>query len=155
MMTQEKRPDTQFAQISRFGLVGVLNTIVDFVIYNLLIQFFIVPVVIASVISGTIAMINSFVFNQRFTFRAKKVDARQTLYFFMLTIFGLYVIRSLMVYWLTKTWIAPAKLVYHLTNFLKLPLTQAFVTRNFALVAAIVVVLVYNYITYKKFVFNQ
>ncbi len=152
-MAKKSKKTSEVQQIGRFGLVGVLNTVIDLVIYNILAGFFGVGVVLAGIISGTVAMINSFIFNQRFTFRAQHTSNRRIVYFFVLTIFGLYVIRPIITHFLTVTWLAPANLAYKITHGIHLPLSEAFVIRNLALGVAILVVLAYNYVTYKKLVF--
>lgn len=151
-----KKKHSEIAQVIRFGLVGILNTVVDFLAYNLILFFIIgFPPVIASIISGTLAMINSFIFNKNFTFRAKKLSPFKLVLFFVLTIIGLYVIRPLIVYFFTGIWLWPSQLIYHVSASLHLSLTQDFISHNVALVAAIAIVLVYNYLTYKYFVFDE
>lgn len=146
-----KPKDTEIKRVGRFGLVGIMNTVIDFVAFNVL--RLAIPVTIASVISGTLAMINSYIFNQRFTFKAKKVEPKQTVIFFVATIFGIYVIRPAVIYFFTKVWLGPVHLGYSITHAIGLPFSQKFVADNAAWLAAIVIVLVYNYYAYKKWVF--
>jgi len=146
----------ELGQVVRFAIVGVSNFLVDFVLYNLLTNFVTnLPVVWAAIISGTAAMINSFVFNKRFTFRAKNLSVFKLVLFFALTAFGLYAIRPVIIYFFTEIWLWPSQVVYSITSFLKLPLSQQFEINNVALLAAILVVLVYNYLIYKYFIFNE
>ncbi len=98
-------------------------------------------------------MIVSFVLNANFTFRVRHVSGKRTVYFFAITILGLYVIRPIILKIMTDSWHWPAQVTYSITHFLHLPLSQSFDERNIALVAAIAVVLVYNYLMYKTFVF--
>ncbi len=140
-------------EVGRFGLVGVLNTLLDIVLVNILTQIFGVALIAAGLISGTVAMINSFIFNQRFTFKVRKVSPARTLYFFAITMFGLYVIRPLILQFFTKQWLSPGELVYSVTSALHLPFSHSFDVNNFALAMAIIVVLGYNFIMYRKFVF--
>lgn len=142
-------------EVGRFGLVGILNTMLDIVLVNVLTQLVGMDLVLAGIISGTVAMINSFIFNQRFTFKVKKVTPVQTLYFFAITMFGLYVIRPLILQFFTKQWLSPGELVYSVTSALHLPFSHSFDVNNFALGVAIVVVLGYNFAMYRKFVFVQ
>lgn len=141
-------------QVGRFGLVGILNTVVDVVIVNVLVHFGL-GIVIAGAISGTIAMVNSFIFNQRFTFKVNRVKGMRVVYFFVITMFGLYVIRPLILNFFTKQWLAPGEIVYQVTHSIGLPLSKTFDSNNFALGVAIVVVLGYNFVMYKKFVFVE
>lgn len=160
-MSEEKKltaktNHTEIKQVGRFGLVGILNTVVDFAIYNgflLLLPGF--PVVWAGVISGTAAMINSFVFNKNFTFKAKKLSTQKLVMFFVITAAGLYLIRPFILYIFTDFWLWPAQALYDVTSFLHLPFSPEFDTRNLALVVAIAIVLVYNYLLYKYYVFNE
>lgn len=169
--TAKKPQHSEVAQVVRFGIVGVVNTIVDFTLLNILavtilpksafngsfmvagLQASINGLIIAGLISGTVAMIVSFLLNANFTFRVRHVSSRRTVYFFAITIFGLFVIRPIILKILTDSWHWPANFAYSVTHFLHLPLSQSFDERNVALVAAILVVLVYNYLMYKKFVF--
>ncbi len=169
MSPAKTKKNNEVAQVGRFGLVGILNTAVDFIILNLLVRtilprnevFFTIlgkpisGIMIAGVISGTIAMINSFVFNQRFTFRAKKVGNREIILFFAITMFGIYAIRPIILNFFSAVWLWPANLAYTIGQVLHLPMDQAFYTDNVALAAAIAIVLVYNYVLYKKLVFKK
>jgi len=143
------------AQITRFGMVGVLSFVIDFAILNILSGPLHVGIVVASIVSGTVAMINSFVFNQRFTFRTKHTDTKHIVYFFAITAFGIYVIRPIVIRILTANWLWPAHFTYQVTHALHLPLSRDFDTRNMALVVAVLIVLFYNFLTYKKYVFTN
>jgi putative flippase GtrA len=152
----KKEGKREIGQIIRFAIVGVSNFLVDFVIYNSLLRFAPdVSAVWAGIISGTAAMINSFIFNKNFTFKAKKLSVFKLILFFVITAFGLYVIRPLIIYFFTSVWLWPSQVVYDITQWLRLPLSQEFDTRNLALLIAIIVVLFYNYLSYKFFVFND
>ncbi|MBA3678961.1 GtrA family protein [Candidatus Saccharibacteria bacterium] len=170
-MPAKKQSKSEVKQVGRFGLVGILNTIVDFVLLNILvitilpkslelatlnfgsIKYVITGLIVAGLISGTVAMINSYIFNMRFTFKVKKIDAKHTVYFFLVTIFGLYIIRPIILKIFTDTWMWPSQVAYQVTQVLHLPLSQDFDERNLALLVAISIVLVYNYLMYKFFVF--
>ena len=171
--SKKEKKGGEIAQVGRFGLVGILNTIVDFVLLNILVitvlpktlhlgsihlfgsDIIITGLVVAGLISGTAAMINSFIFNTRFTFRAHNVDTRHAVYFFVITIFGLYFIRPVILKLLTDVWLWPSQITYQITRMLHLPFSQDFDERNLALLVAILVVLVYNYLMYKYIVFTN
>ncbi len=153
---KEEGGKKEIGQILRFAIVGVSNFLVDFIIYNALLRFAPdVSAVFAGIISGTAAMINSFIFNKNFTFKAKNLSTFKLVLFFLVTAFGLYAIRPLIIYFFTSVWLWPSQTVYDITQWLRLPFSQDFDTRNLALLIAIVVVLFYNYISYKYFVFND
>lgn len=169
-----KKPDhSEALQVGRFGLVGILNTVVDFVVLNVLAatilpkslvlgsvtifgtNYTITGLIVAGLISGTIAMINSFIFNMRFTFRARHVDALHATYFFVLTMIGVYIFRPILLKFFTDVWTWPVLTADHISTFLHLPLSQLFVERNVALAVTILMVLVYNYLVYKYIVFTK
>ena len=146
----------ELGQVIRFAIVGVSNFLVDFILYNLLIKFVPnLPIVWAGIISGTAAMINSFIFNKSFTFRAKSLSTFKLVLFFILTAAGLYAIRPVIMHFFTQIWLWPSQVAYSITSFLRLPLSRDFDINNVALLAAILVVLVYNYLVYKYFIFND
>ena len=60
-----------FAKAVSFGLVGVVNTGVDFCIFWIAAQEFGLPLVVANVISWTVAVSGSYVMNSLFTFAAE------------------------------------------------------------------------------------
>ncbi len=60
-----------FVKAISFGLVGAVNTAVDFGIFWVAAQEFGLPLVVANVISWTIAVSGSYVMNSMFTFAAE------------------------------------------------------------------------------------
>src|SRR5947209_18886815 len=57
-----------FVKAMSFGLVGVINTAIDFCIFWIAAQEFALPLVVANVISWTIAASGTYVMNSMFTF---------------------------------------------------------------------------------------
>ena len=53
----------------KFGAVGLMNTTVDFAIFISLVRFAEVPVIWANAIAFAVAVNNSFLLNQRWTFK--------------------------------------------------------------------------------------
>lgn len=155
MSKRQRIKQKLLGQAGKFAIVGVLNTLVDIVLVNVLTQVFRIEIVVAGLISGTVAMLNSLYFNQRFTFKVRRVSKLRIVYFFLITMFGLYVIRPLVLQVFTKQWLAPAEIVYSITSALGLPLSRSFDVNNFALAMAIMAVLGYNFFMYRKFVFVE
>ena len=60
-----------FAKAVSFGLVGVVNTGIDFCIFWIAAQEFGLPLVVANLMSWTIAVSGSYVMNSMFTFAAE------------------------------------------------------------------------------------
>src|SRR5262245_58071255 len=126
----KKKSFSEIYRLIRFAMVGVVNTLVDFVVLNVLV-ITILPktasfgnfvtfgqmvslngVVLAGIITGTAAMIVSFLLNSRFTFRVRNVARKRIVYFFVITAFGLYVIRPVILKIMTDTWIWPSTIVF-------------------------------------------
>ena len=75
-----------FAQAVKFGLVGVLNTLVDYLSYSLLLflPFFARNYVLAQVIGYSLVLCNSLFFNKRWTFKQREAMSRRQLLLFLL-----------------------------------------------------------------------
>ena len=63
-----KRPAVR--QFFKFGLVGALNTVLDYLIFTVLFTWGHVFYLIANVISFSVAVINSYILNRRWTYRS-------------------------------------------------------------------------------------
>ena len=61
-------------RLSKFGVVGVINTAVDYIVFAILVQLFAVHVVPANIAGYGAGIVNSFVLNARFTFRDRAGD---------------------------------------------------------------------------------
>jgi putative flippase GtrA len=145
------------AQVGKFGIVGILNTVLDFVIFNILSSKRVgMGKIPANICSTTVAMIFSFFANRTAVFEAGSGDpAKQAVLFFVVTGFGLYVLQSGVLYLLLRQWKWPAKLT---TAFLKVThlnkrFSTDFVLKNGAKVVATLVSLTWNFFMYKYVVF--
>ena len=88
----------------KFGVVGALNTLIDFVLYNVLSTFLKLTLVQANIISTTIAMIFSFTANKKLVFKSQGAVLKQGILFFAVTAFGLYVLQTGTIKLLTDIW---------------------------------------------------
>jgi len=81
-----------FHQIGKFAVVGVLNTVLDFAVLNLLISWSGIstggPASIYKGISFTVAVINSYFWNKYWTFNFKGKVSREFLQFFLISLIG-------------------------------------------------------------------
>lgn len=75
-----------FFQAVKFGLVGVVNTLVDYGVYTLLlfIPFFKENYVLAQVLGYSVGLINSLVLNKRWTFSQREPMTKGQLASFLL-----------------------------------------------------------------------
>jgi putative flippase GtrA len=123
---------------ARFGLVGIVNTVVDFGILNILVGFLGIPVVVANIISTTTAMLTSFALNKRAVFQNEGNTKRQIVLFFTVTLTSIWVVQT-----------AVIAIVHPLLAALPGPLQL-----NIAKIAGISAGLVWNYMWYSKVVFR-
>jgi putative flippase GtrA len=146
---------TEFKRVFLFGLVGAFNTLLDFAIYNVLSGEFGFSLVRANIISTTVAMIVSFFANKHVVF--KKTDGhvwKQALSFWLVTAFGLYILQTGTIWLLTSVWHAPLNLALYTFHFLGVTNHDDFIIKNGAKAIGTCVSLIWNYIMYKRVVFN-
>ena len=125
----------------RFVLVGISNTVLDFLVLNILL-FCKVNILFANTISTGIAMLYSFFMNKKWTFRNSGDNyIREVILFFIFTAIGIWVIQNGCIYLLNL--IVPdfglPEIIYN--NAIKL--------------AASIPSLTWNYLTYNRFVFTN
>ena len=123
----------------RFILVGLFNTGVDFGIYAVLVWFNVSPYV-ANYISTAIAMTSSYYMNRTYTFKSTgAAKKREVAMFFIVTIFGLWVLQPLTIFG-AKTALAATGV-------------NDFILSLLAKVVATLVSLTWNYGMYSRVVF--
>lgn len=157
-----KTPGSSRAEIKRigkFGAVGIINTLIDFALFNFFSKFILVGtagVIPSNIISTTTAMIFSFFANKTLVFKSDRGSVvRQAVIFFAVTGFGLWVIQSGVIYVLIHIWTAPLELAVRIIRHLGISwFNDDFYINNGAKAAATVVSLTWNYVMYKKVVFR-
>ncbi len=146
---------TSLTRITKFSFVGVINTLIDFTIYNLLSSKIGFGLIQSNIISTSIAMAFSFVANKKVVFRKHHGSvARQAATFLVVTGFGLYVIQTTTIHLLTKVWLAPLALLLAIAHAIHLTGHDQFLIKNGAKVVGTILSLIWNYIMYKKVVFS-
>ena len=124
----------------RFAIVGVVGSVVDFGIFNLLAGFFLVSAVIASVISFVAAVASNFTWNRLWTYpdsRSKPVS-RQLFEFTIISLIGL-AIR-------TPIFVLSERLFTRWFYTVNLRVVSPeFLAHNLALTVAIIVVFFWNF----------
>lgn len=162
---KEKKPSAksvkhEAAQVGRFGIVGIINTLIDFIILNLVSRATGWSDEIANIPAVMVAMVFSFFANRHFVFKSgeKKDIARQALEFFPITAFGLIVIQGVVIHFFENIWRYPVELGLALANWLHIIGTAGidaqFVETNGVKLVATAASLVWNYLMYKKVVFK-
>jgi putative flippase GtrA len=143
-------------QAGKFGVVGVVNTFLDFFIFNVLTKFVHLALIPSNTISTTVAMIFSFIANRQVVFKdGRHSAARQAVVFFAVTAFGLYVIQNGIIHILAITWPGPLLAWVHSVRHLGINVfSDAFYVNNGAKAVGTVASLIWNFIMYKKVVFR-
>lgn len=142
-------------RVSKFGAVGIFNTLLDFVIYNVLSSKVGMSLVQSNIISTTVAMVFSFFANKRLVFKKDTGSVwRQALIFFAVTAFGLYVLQTGTIHFLSEVWFWPMNTFVWFAHLLQLYGHDEFLRKNGVKAIATVLSLTWNYIMYKKVVFR-
>jgi putative flippase GtrA len=142
-------------RLGKFGLVGVLNTLIDFLIFNLLSGEFAFSLVAANLVSTTAAMSISFLANKHVVFEQRQGSlVKQAAIFYVVTAFGLYVLQTGTIAILTDIWLQPVHAITLAAHKFGFTGHDAFLIKNSAKAAATVISLGWNYVMYKKVVFK-
>lgn len=136
--------------------VGVFNTVADFAFYTLLTALvFTEPkqIAMAGLVSGTFALICAFMTHALITWRGSHINYKTLAKFVAFTGFGMWVVRPLLLIVFIKlggfyTW------VHAVSDSLGLPFSYSFVSNTGAFGFMVILVLLYNYFVYSRFVFN-
>lgn len=159
--TEVKNAKREVAQVGRFGMVGIVNTLIDFIILNFVSRATGWSDEIANIPAVMVAMTFSFFANRHFVFKAggKKDIGRQALEFFPITAFGLIVIQGGVIYFFEKVWRYPVELGLAFADWAHIIGTAGidaqFVETNGVKIVATVASLTWNYLMYKKVVFKS
>lgn len=125
----------------RFGLVGIINTVIDF---SLLFGLTLIglPTITANILSSSTAFILSFLLNKKVTFKTSGTDLKREIgLFIVVTLFGLWVIQNLVI--LAVEW------------GLRTSGLSPYIILAIAKVLATGVSLIWNYVMYSRFVFKS
>lgn len=132
-----------------FGLIGVINTLTDFVLYLTFLRIT-DSIVVANVTATSIALVVSFILNAKFTFQVKGLSAARFAAFIGVTLFGLWVLQTGIIYLLSPAVAALPDSLYDLFGPGAKPLRE--LTPK---LLATVVTLVWNYLWYSRVIFKN
>ena len=129
------------SQLMRFGLIGVINTALDFGLLFILKSVGLMATT-ANIFSTSIAFVFSFFANKKYTFRSSGTNiVREMILFVAVTLFGLWVLQTGVI-WLVLP---------HLSKLLRSSEMGLLVTK----LIATAVSMTWNYILYDKLVFKK
>lgn len=147
-------------RVSRFMSVGVLNTLLDLVILNVLLVLSgnasnSMVVLAANTVSATTVAIFSFFVNRRFVFKAMHTPGHHALYFIAVTLSGLYIIQNAILYVVLHYFAGLAGWGQALLGLVGLGISQQFILVNAAKICATLGSMVWNYVWYSKVIFRD
>lgn len=127
----------------RFGIIGAINTMLDFGLLFVFSSLFGIPRGFANMLSTSISFIFSFFANKRYTFKSSSKEnvVREMILFTVVTLFGLWVIQGLIIHFLT-----PVIMNVGFTEELALLASKLIAT---------VASLIWNYLLYSRVVFKH
>lgn len=129
------------SQLIRFGLIGVINTVLDFGLLFILKSIGLMATT-ANIFSTSIAFVFSFFANKKYTFRSSATNVvREMILFVAVTLFGLWVLQTGVI-WLVLP---------HLSKLLRSSEMGLLVTK----LIATAVSMTWNYVLYDKLVFKK
>ena len=132
----------------RFAAVGIVNTIVDFGMLNLLVFVFMVQLAPANIISTTLAMLVSFGLNKKIVFRQKGPGAlKQFILFMVVTLIGIWLLQTIIV---VQAYGALERLLHEQQQTGLL----AWFILNTAKAIGVAVGIIWNYLWYSRLVFK-
>jgi putative flippase GtrA len=153
-------------QARRFVVVGMLNTLVDYVLFIGLTKLLHLPldrVWIAKVMSGTVAITISFLLNRRWVFGARGGAPvhHQAARFLAATAVGVYGIQAPLTQLLARNHQWPGRALYAVLRDLGLAqtapsvFTEALATKTAAFALATCCSMVFNFFAYRYWVFRE
>lgn len=126
----------------RFTIVGSINTVIDFSILFTLTMFLNIPKELANFISTFISFLFSFFANKKYTFKSTSKNLKkQFLLFTVVTLFGLWVIQTIIIAAITPAF----------TNLSVNKPAALLISKLIATVAS----LIWNYTLYSRVVFKK
>jgi putative flippase GtrA len=152
------RPDRTREQVVRFGVVGVLNTLVDYVVFISLTVAFDIPlssVWIAKYPSSAVAMTVSYVLNRKWVFRSRsRRIALESARFVTATVIGIFVVQNLLTQFFASELPFFGKAVWHALDFVGIPLSEDFTIVTVAFALGTLASLTWNYLAYRFWAFR-
>ena len=152
-------------QGGKFAVVGVSNTLIDFTLFQVVSTLLNVPlgqVYLVKFFSGSVAMINSFYWNRRWTFKSNAGLAQSGVKFLAATLVSVWLIQPFMVHTFSATgfgvsfgafWYFVAQVI-GVAGLLPHTITEPWVIKTVAFGMGVVGSAIWNFILYKFWAFK-
>ncbi|SHJ27070.1 Putative flippase GtrA (transmembrane translocase of bactoprenol-linked glucose) [Clostridium cavendishii DSM 21758] len=66
----------KFKLLSRFGVIGVMNTLIDFLVFTMFNEFTYIGYIGSQILGYGFGVLNSFIFNKKWTFKERSVNKK-------------------------------------------------------------------------------
>jgi len=146
------------AEKFRFGIVGIVNTVIDFVTLFTLVALGL-PAIASNFVSTSFAMVFSFFANKSYTFNeTDKSTGKHVVYFLVITLFGLWVIQPIIIIGVNLmlgSWFTDSCMVSLIGDLLGSWFKASYLVLLIGKILATIASLVWNYLLYRKFVFKK
>ena len=153
-------------QGAKFGLVGISNTVIDFVVFTAvkaLLGVSLNQAYLVKYFSGSVAMVNSFYWNRRWVFHNRSRLDQAVVKFLVATLASVYLIQPTIVHLFTATGMGQnfGQFWFNLANSLHLiglaphKFTLNFVTSSAAFGMGVVASAIWNFTLYKLWAFRN
>lgn len=160
-----KAAQTEIKRVGRFGITGILNTVIAFSLFQGITKVFSIPLDkawMANLPAGAFAMAFSFVMNRVWVFKRQGQSVvTQAIQFFPVTAIGIFVIQTGLIKVFTSYVPQVGQLAFQIGRTLGLisllpnVLTEAFVIKTVAFGLGTLASLTWNYLVYKHWVFKK
>ena len=153
-------------QGAKFGLVGLSNAVIDFTLYTAVAALLHIPldkVFLVKFFSGSVAMINSFYWNRKWTFKSKAEITRSGPKFLIATLISVWGIQPGVVWIFTATsfgqafgmfWFRIAEII-GIVGILPHTITLGFVIKTVAFGMSVLTIFFWDFILYKFWAFKE
>jgi putative flippase GtrA len=145
----KKVPEKRDKKVIIFAAIGIFNTVFDMALY-VLVQYLTGSIIIANIVATSAALIGSYLLNSKLTFKAKKWTAKSFVLFVVVTIFGLWVLQTGVIYLLTPLVGVIPEFLWRLLGPIE-GVTKILAPK----VAATAVTVVWNFLWYNKVIFKD
>jgi putative flippase GtrA len=142
-------PKKRDLKIVIFSLIGVFNTLFDMALY-VLIYNVTHSILIANIIATSAALVGSYFLNSRLTFKSKKWTFKGFALFVGVTIFGLWVLQTVVIYLVTPIVVLIPAFLWHILGSLE-GVAMVLAPK----VVATGVTFVWNFVWYNKVIFKK
>ncbi len=152
-------------RVSLFAYVGIINTLIDIVLLNILRVIThtqttqTVRLITLNLISASATALLSFYLNRRYVFKSHDTHNRMFIPFLLITLSSIFILQSAVIALALHYFDSLATVVMDIVQSLNIPVIQNFTFNfyeaNIAKVVSTLASMVWNYTWYKKFVFRK